>query len=126
MSVQILLDIGHNVTPVTPFDIEPQTPGLMSTRRQNAISGRVIDEGLYYPLIWPLFDTKEDYQAILTQSGLLVATTSLVSVQIEDENFEPIIRNATAVKPQIGTDGQRNDMFLQNFTILLIKLQAQS
>lgn len=126
MSVQILLDIGHNVTPVTPFDIEPETPGLIPTRRQNAISGRVIDEAEYYPLTWPLFETQEDYQTTLTQCGLLVAKTALVSVQIEDENYDPILRNAVAVKPQVGTDGGRSDGFLKGFTVLLTRLQAQA
>lgn len=123
---EVLIATGHNVTPTIPFVIAPQTPGMIPTRRQFGASGRVIDELFYVPLTWPLFDLEEDYQAILTQGGVLVATTALVSVQVQDQNYDWVIRNATAVKPQIGVDGSRKEMFLQDFTILLIKLSAQA
>jgi hypothetical protein len=124
----ILIATGHDVAPesMEPFVIQPQTVGLIPTRRSLAISGRVLDEAEYWPLTWPLFETEANYRAILTQCGLLTAKTALVSVQIEDENYDVIVRNATAIKPQIGTDGGRSDMFLKGVTILLTRLLVQA
>lgn len=119
-----LIATGHNVTPTVPFDPQPQVLGMVPTRRLLALSGAVIDESPYVPFTWPLLDTEDDYRAILTQCGLLTATTALVSVYIQDQNYDWVYRNGTAVKPEIGTDGRR-DFFLQNFTVSVIDLRAQ-
>lgn len=121
-----LIAVGHNVAveDMLPFDPQPETPGMIPTRRTNALSGKVIDEGLYVPYTWPLFDLDEDYRAILAQCGLLTATTALVSIYAQDENYDWVARNGMAIKPEIGTDGRR-DFFLQNFTIRVIDLRAQ-
>lgn len=126
--MEYLIATGYDVAAddMDPWIIQPQTPGMIPTRRQDAASGRVIDELFYVPLTWPLFETDDDYRAILTQCGLLVATTALVSVQVQDQNYDWVVRNAVAKKPQIGTDGSRQDMFLKGFMILLIKLSAQA
>lgn len=129
MTTIFLIAVGHDVAPedMTPFDPQPSTIGLQYTRRQYAASGGVTDELPFIDLVFELFDDDPaDYQAVLTLSGLLVARTALVSVQIEDENYDPVVRNGRAVKPFIGSDGQRSEMFLKGFVLLIKSLRAQA
>lgn len=121
--------IGHDIPPEdhTPFDPQPSSIGMQHTRRQFAASGGVTDELPFIDFLFELLeDEPADYQAVLTLSGLLVAKTALVSVSIEDENYDPVVRNGRAVKPLIGSDGQRSDMFLKNFVLLIKQLRAQA
>lgn len=110
---------------LVPFDPQPATVGLLYMRRQFAASGAVIDEGPYWEYRWKYLEDEEQYQAILTQSGLLVAKTALVSANGPDDNYEEAIRNGVVVKPLIGSDGQR-DFFMSNFVLLVKQLRAQS
>lgn len=128
MTTIFRIAVGHDVAPedMTPFDPQPSTKGLQYNRRSYAISGAVIDEGPFIEFDFGLFEDEAAYQAVLTLSGLLVATTCLVSVSIEDENYDPAVRNGTAVKPFIGSDGQRSDLFLNNFVLLVRGLRPQA
>lgn len=128
MTTIFKIAIGHDVAAedMTAFDPQPSTRGMQYTRRQFAASGGVTDELPFIDLVFELLEDPADYQAILTLSGLLVATTALVSVQIEDENYDPVLRNGRAAKPFIGSDGQRSDMELKGFVLLIKSLQAQA
>ncbi len=98
---------------LAPFVLEPATIGLQHTRRSYAASGRVIDELGFVELNFSVLPEDDaDYRALLTQCGLLTATTALVTVQIQDENYNWVRRNGTIVKPSIGTDGQRSDFLV--------------
>lgn len=107
------------------FNPQPNTVGLLYMRRQYAASGDVIDENPYWVYRWDAL-TEEEYQAILTQSGLASDKTAVVSANGPDDNYEEIIRNGIAVKPQIGSDGQRDNMFLRNFALIVKQLRAQA
>lgn len=128
MTTIFKIAVGHDVAPedMTAFDPQPSTIGLQYTRRQYAASDRVLDELPFIELNFGVFEEIEDYQGVLTLSGLLVARTALVSVQIEDENYDPIVRNGTAQKPFIGSEGQRSETFLSNFVLLIKSLKAQA
>lgn len=129
MTIIYKIAVGHDVAPEdhTPFDPQPSSIGPQYTRRQYAASGGVTDELPFIDLVFELFeDEPADYQAVLTLSGLLVAKTALVSVSIEDDNYDPIVRNGRAVRPQIGVDGSRQDGFLKNFVLLIKNLRAQA
>jgi hypothetical protein len=56
---------------------------------------------------------------------LLTATTSDVSVYIQNENYSWVVRNGVAVKPEIGTDGERSRYHLRGFVILVKDLRVQ-
>lgn len=105
--------------------VKCSTMGLQYTRRQFAASGAVIDELPYIELNFSTINITR-YQALLTQFGLLVAITAPVSVYVQDQNFDWILRNGTAVKPEIGTDGRRQNYWLKDFTILVKSLRAQA
>lgn len=128
MTTIFKIAVGHDVAPedMTPFDPQPSTIGMQYTRRQFAASGGVTDELPFIDLNFGLLEEPADYQAVLTLSGLLVARTALVSVSIEDENYDPVVRNGKAVKPFIGSDGQRSDMELKNFVLLIKSLRPQA
>lgn len=118
---------GFNVAVGSMSDIDPQpaTIGMEYTREQYAASGIVVQELAFVRLNWSMLDPVSQYTSLLTQFGLSSATTSEVSVYIQDERFGWIVRNAIAVLPMIGQQGSRNNYFLRDFTILLKNLQAQ-
>jgi hypothetical protein len=118
---------GHDVAieSLTAFDPQPATVGLLYARRQYAASGEIIDELPYWEYRWDVLEIDE-YQAILTLSGLVTAKTALVSANGPDDNYDEAIRNGRAVKPQIGSDGQRDGTFLRNFAMIIKSLQAQA
>jgi hypothetical protein len=117
---------AHAVGAQTDINPQPRTDGLQYTRRQYAASGIVLDELPFIELKWSVFESVTEYQSILSQFGLTSASYALVSVYVQDENFNWITRDATALKPLINQDGSRNNFLLRDFTILLRDLQAQS
>lgn len=119
---------GHDqpLEDLLPVDPQPRTEGLQYTRRQYAASGIVIDENPFVELLWSMLDPAAEYQALLAQFDLTTATTAPVSVYVQDEYYNWILRNGTAVKPFIGSDGKRDNYFLRDFTILIKNLQAQA
>ncbi len=125
MIYAIATGAGVALESLTAFDPQPTTVGLLYARRQYAASGSVTDEVPYWQYQWDVLEIDE-YAAILTLSGLLVAKTAIVSANGPDDNYEEAIRNGVAVKWQIGTDGQREGTFLRNFTLLVKQLQAQA
>lgn len=125
MSYLILAGHDQPLEDLLPVVGQCSSIGLQYTRRQFAASGIVVDELPFIELNFSTLNITR-YQALLTQTGLLVATTGPVSVYIPDQNFNWILRNGTAVKPEIGTDGQRTNYWLKDFTFLVKSLQAQA
>jgi hypothetical protein len=122
-----LLAQGHDVAleDLDPIVPQPATAGMQYGRRQEAASGDVIYEAPFVEFEFSTLSVAA-YQSLLTQFDLAApATTADVSVYIQDEDYNWIIRNGVAVKPQIGTDGERSRFHLRNFTILVKNLRAQ-
>lgn len=127
----LLVGIGHDVAleDLLPIDPQPATPGMLFTRRQNAISGKVTDEGAYILYHFDLLEDDEQLQSVFDQFALLATdadTTAPVTVYVQDRKRNWVLRNGIAVAPEPGPDGQLSDMFLQGFVILVKKLQAQA
>lgn len=125
---QYLVLAGHDnpLEDLLPINPQPATIGMEHTRRQFAASGIVIDELPFVSLNWSMLDRGAEYQALLAQFDLTTATTADVSVYVQDEYFNWVLRNGTAVKPFIGQDGSRTQFFLRDFTILIKSLRAQA
>lgn len=119
------ISLGHDITPTAPLVPQPQTIGMPPTRRTLALSGLVTDELPYVPFFWS-FLTMPQYTALLTQCGLLTATTALVSVYVQDQNYDWVTRNGTIVKPEIGKDAQRENYRVRDVTFYVINLRVQS
>jgi hypothetical protein len=122
-----LLGQGHDVAleDLDPIVPQPATRGMQYGRRQEAASGDVIYEAPYIEFEFSTLSVAA-YQSLLTQFGLTApATTADVSVYIQDEDYNWIIRNGVAVKPQISVDGQRDRYHLRNFTILVKNIRVQ-
>lgn len=113
----------EDLLPIVP---QPATIGMEYTRRQYAASGIIIDELPFVSLNWSMLDRGAEYQALLAQFDLTTANTADVSVYVQDEYYNWVLRNGTAVKPFLGQDGSRNNYFLRDFTILVKSLQAQA
>lgn len=103
---------------------QPATIGYQFARRSYAASGAVIDENPFVEFNWTTIGTAAQYAALLTQFGLSSALTSEVTVYVQNENYAWVLRNGVAVKPFIGSDGQRNRSFLRGFTILVKALEV--
>lgn len=125
---QYLVDDAHDTAlgSLSAIIPQPATIGLQYARRQYAASGIVIDELPFVELNWSMLDRGGEYQALLAQFGLTTATSAPVSIYVQDENYNWILRNGTAVKPFIGSDGSRTNYFLRDFTILVKSLSAQA
>lgn len=121
-----LLGLGHDVDleDLLPLDPQPATVGYLFGRRSYAASGAVIDELPHVEYLYSALEDAEMYQSLLSQTGLLVATTALVTVYVQDENYEWSLFNGRIVKPLIGTDGQRSNFWLNGFTFLVHSLRA--
>jgi hypothetical protein len=123
-----LVGIGHDVAPedLATLDPQPRCPGKIPTRRQNGISGRVLDEAPYLPFYYDVIPDGPEYRAILAQWGLSSDNTAEVSIAAIDENYDDAVYNGIAVKPELGTDGQRDNFFLRGFVIRVHTLQDQA
>lgn len=123
-----LIGIGHDVVleDLDPIVPQPATPGMLFGRRSYAASGIVIDEMPYVPFEFSTIKSATQYQSILTQFGLMTALTAEVTVYVQDRNYDWVLRNGLAVAPEIGTDGQRSQYFLRDFTILVKNLAVQA
>jgi hypothetical protein len=119
--------MGHNVPllGLYPLVQQPKAVGYRYARRNYAASGAVIDELPYVEFEFEMLEDKEIYQALLAQFGLNIDSTYPVSVYIEDEFYDPVLRNGTAVRPLIGESGGRDDGFLKGFVILVRDLREQ-
>lgn len=128
MATLYKIALGHDVAPedMAPIDPQPRTEGMQYTRRQNAASGIVIDEAPFVLFEWSMLDPASEYQNLLDQFGLTTETTAPVSIYVQDQNYEWVLRNATVVKPLIGTDGGRNNFFIRDIVIVAKNLQAQA
>lgn len=127
-----LIALGHDqaLEDLNALIPQPATVGYQYGRRSYAASGAVIDELPHVEFEYSAVigdstaDYATQYQALLAQCGLTTAKTALVTVYIQDENYDWVLKNGTIVKPQIGVDGQRDFVFLRNFTILVHSLRA--
>lgn len=109
------------------IDPQPTTPaGLQFARRQFAASGIVVDELPFVELVFDLPMTITQVQALYEEIGLDAANTAEVSVYVQDETFEWILRNGVAVRPLIGQDGRRRGPFVYGLTILVKNLRVQA
>lgn len=123
-----LIATGHDIALESLVAIVPQprTVGYQYGRRQYAANGSIIDEAPFVSLQWDMIATDTEYQSLLSQFGLTSATTANVSVYIQDERYNWIVRNAVAVLPFVGTDVARDNYFIRNVTILLKNIRVQS
>lgn len=117
---------GHGVALVSLVQIAPQptSGGIKATQRTYGTSGKVHEMGLFATLEWSVIETPADYAALLAQFGLTSALDASVTVYIRNSAFSYARYNATAVRPQLGTDGEWNNYFLRNVVIVLKKLVA--
>lgn len=123
---EYLLALGHNITPTVALDPQPRTLGMQYGRRSYALSGAIIDENPFVELEYSALEDGDMYVSLLTQCGLLVAKFALVSVQVQDENYDWVYRNGVIVKPQLGVDGQRENYQFTDFSFLVHSLRVQA
>lgn len=122
-----LVKENHDVAleSLVAIDPQPRTVGYQYTRRQFAASGDIINEAPFVEYQWDMIETAAQYQALLAQFGLDTATTADVSVYIQDERYNWVVRNGVAVLPFVGSDIARENYFIRNVTILVKNLRVQ-
>lgn len=124
---QYLLENGHGVALVDLDAIVPQPAGggVMVVQRNFSASGAVHEIGKFAVLKWNVLESAAEYAALLAQFGLDGTNlTSSVTVYIRNEFFAFARYNATAVRPQMGTDIDWTDYFPRNIRIVLKNLVA--
>ena len=111
------IGIGWNLAegslaPFVPY--QPLTPGLQYTRR-SALAYGVKDEGPFILFTWGQI-SESDFQALLTQAGLLSATEGPVTLWAQNDNYIWTRLNGTAVKP---LNEGRKGYWLNNVPLLV-------
>lgn len=126
MTIIYLVGIGHNVAllDLDPIEPQPATVPPRATERTYGLSGAVHDHGDYAELVWSALADAEEYQDLLEQFDLDVSLTSEVTVYMRNWQFEAGRYNATAVRPQLGADGDWSQFFPRNVVILLKNLES--
>ena len=106
------------------IDPQPKCEGIRVTRRTHNPDGTITDEAPYVEFIFNMIPDVTAYQSILTQFGLLAATTNEVTVKVRDQTFASVNKNGTAVQPEIGRDARWNNYFPRNIVVLVRDLAA--
>jgi len=118
---------GHGVALVDLLLVTPQPKcqGLKTTQRTHSLSGAVHEIGPYTEWVFELFESEDDYAALLApvnlDSNLFVDLTIYTRNQRLSSTF--VRYNARAILPEIGPDGGL-DVFPRGLTILHKKLIA--
>lgn len=129
MSSDYRVKVGHDNPLIDLVTISPQprSSGLKATERTYGIGASgVFELAPYCELVWDVLETETEYTTLLTAFGLSSSLTSSVTVYIRNSAYAYARYNATAVRPQIGTDGQWDNFYLRNFVILLKNLELAS
>jgi hypothetical protein len=100
--------VGHDQPLIDLVRIQPQpfSDGVQVTRRTSSGNGTVHDQGLYLELVWPLFETDEQYRGVLGLFGLNAAQVRDVTVFVRDDRWLYGRFNGLAVRPQMGVDAR--------------------
>lgn len=116
--------IGWDVPLADLVELYPAArDGFVRPTQRDHSDGSPIDQALYAPVTYQLFDLDEDYQAELAKYGLLEAQSAKVTLYAPSETFEWKRYNGTAIQPELGTDGSRTEGFLKNFVIYVKDLR---
>lgn len=119
---------GHDVAydALIFVDPQPHSPGMKAAERTYGLSGSVFEQAPYDEWIFELLEDTEDYQALLAQINLDDSLTGPITIWTEDETFAYARFNATVARPQIGTEGQREQMFARGFVFVFTRLERLS
>lgn len=116
---------GHGVALVSLAAVIPQpaSTGVMVTERSYGASGAVFEAGQYIEWRFSNLGTGAKYLALLTQLNLDDFLTAPVTVYTRNQFFAFKRYNATAVRPQLGQDGDWSGYFPRGFVIVLKNLE---
>jgi hypothetical protein len=115
----------HDQTLTENEDVVPQprTTGVRVTRRSHSVSGGLKDEFLYVEMLFSSLESVTQYQAVLTQFGVLSAMTNEVTIMCRDAALRWKRYNGTAVRPQQGVDVQWSRYFPRDVVMLVRDLE---
>lgn len=116
---------GYDVATLDLIAIVPQptSAGVIATRRTQAADASVYEEGQYCELVFSALNSVTQYQALLTQFGILSSTSSPVTILVRSEIWSFTRYNGTAVRPLLGADADWQ--FMPRSVKILIKNLVQ-
>lgn len=119
---------GHGQTLFEDDDVAPQprTSGVQVTRRVHSVSGGLQDEFLYVEMLFSALESVSQFQAVLTQFGVLSAMTNEVTIMARDQTLQWATYNGTAVQPQMGADVQYSRYYPRDVVMLIRDLELIS
>lgn len=82
------------------------------------------ERALHCAFVWDVLGSEAEYQALLTQFGLLDALYSKVTIYTRNEVFDFARYNGIAIRPEIGVDGEWRDFFARGFVVVVKDLEA--
>jgi hypothetical protein len=112
---------GHDVALLSLVALipQPRCAGLMFARRTYAADGSIFQEKAYQEWVFDVLNVT-DYQALCIACG--IGTSGVLSAQVTIQGLDAFYNftrfNAIVVRPNIGSDGQRSNFYLRNFTLL--------
>src|SRR5688572_398219 len=116
------IGIGHNLAPEDVEDFvpyQPLTEGLQYTRRSKTAGGHK-EEGAFIRFMFGLL-TEVQFQAMLTQAGVLTLEVCEVTIYAQNKNYDWVYWNGTAVKPELKG---RKGFHLNNVPLLITDIHA--
>jgi hypothetical protein len=115
----------HDQTLTENEDVVPQprTTGVKVTRRTHSVSGGLKDEFLYCEMLFSSLESVTQYQAVLTQFGVLNAMTNEVTIMCRSQTLQWKRYNGTAVRPAMGVDVQRSRYYPRDVVMLVRDLE---
>lgn len=117
---------GHDVAydDLIELDPQPHCAGMKTTERTNGLSGSVFEQGAYTEWIFDVLEgDEEEYQDMLEEIELDASLSGPITIWTLDEKFAYARFNAIVARPQIGTDGQWDQMFIRGFVFLFTHLE---
>lgn len=105
-------DNAAGVTDFVPY--QPLTPGIQYARRTPTPEG-IKEEGPFIIFTFGLL-SEVQFRALKTQSGIIAARTSLVTLYAQDDNYDWVYWNGRAIAPKLTRRG-----YFMNDVPLLIR-----
>jgi hypothetical protein len=96
---------------------QPLTPGIQYAR-STPTPEDVVNEGPHVVFTWGRL-SEVQFQALMTQSGLIAARVSRVTIKAQDENYFWVFWNGRAFRPKLT----RRGFFMNDVPLLIRDLQ---
>lgn len=124
MDYKVKTGLDQTLISLVNMNPQPRSEGIKVTQRSFASSGSIFNQGLFVELEWTMLVTDTEYQALLTQFGLLASYSAAVTIYVPSDTFVATRYNGIAIRPEIGKDARRTNYFVRDVTIIVRDIEV--